>query len=242
MQLKWSWGYLPAFFALSETLSELHEQAHITTGRLLAGCYGPRNFNVWQACAGNPPVPAWAPPLAGPLFSYLLFWGGLWLLLSAKDGRRALGLSILFAALPFARIFTAAMGGGDERLLATLFGLQGQAARWAALAATLLFCGVPIVLAALQIANRRRLAWVLGFCVLPLPAIMLVKFRFMNGLLNAGVLADVRWLGTPTLVLAYTACMALAAFALRGQLGKIEVPPIVSLQGEKTWLQPTGAC
>jgi hypothetical protein len=239
MRLTFSWRYLLAFYALSEALSELHEQAHITTGRLLAGCYGPRNFNVWQSCAEHPPVPAWAAPLAGPLVSWLLFWGGLWLMRSQAASRRALGFSVLFAALPFARIFTAAMGGGDERMLATLSGLP--APRWVAIAATLLLCGVPIALAARRIANRRAWAWVLGFCVLPLPVVMQVKFKFMNGLLNAGVLAEPRWLGTPTLVLAYAAGMALAAFALRRWLAAIEFHPNALQQGEEKWLQPTGA-
>ena len=46
MRLHIGWKYVLGFLALNGMVSELHEQAHMTTGRIVHGCYGPRDFNV----------------------------------------------------------------------------------------------------------------------------------------------------------------------------------------------------
>lgn len=46
MQIKITFRYVMAFFALNMIMGELHEQAHINAGYFICGCYGPRNFNV----------------------------------------------------------------------------------------------------------------------------------------------------------------------------------------------------
>ncbi|HEY5800384.1 MAG TPA: hypothetical protein VIT92_09185 [Burkholderiaceae bacterium] len=218
MHLKLTWKYLLAWYALSEVLSELHEQAHITTGYLLAGCYGPRNFNVWQLCAENPPLPAFLPSLAGPLFSYLVFWLGAWLMTrphTAGSRRRIIGFSLTLAALPFARIFTSAMGGGDEKTVLMLMGLDPLLARWSAFAVVLVMCGVPIIVAARTLNNRRRALIVAGFCILPLPVIMLWKFKFLNSLLGTGHGAQNAAFGAPAFVLGYVALCAVGLLLMR---------------------------
>ncbi|TFW13758.1 hypothetical protein E4L96_19290 [Massilia arenosa] len=211
MQVKLGWKFIFAFFALNGVVSELHEQAHITTGRVITGCYGPRDFNVWESCAANADVLPWAAPLAGPLFSYLVMWLGVWLLRAA--GTRSLGLALVFAPLPFARILTAAMGGGDEKIFLlrlTQDALAPGAARWGALLITLLLAGPPIVLAWRALRNRWRTAYVAGFCVLPLLVIWAYKLRFLNGLLQQGVLAEPVVAGTPLFVLLVLGLMLVA--------------------------------
>ncbi|UGQ46153.1 hypothetical protein [Massilia endophytica] len=203
MKVRLTWQYFIAFFALNGVVSELHEQAHITVGRLITGCYGPRDFNNWLSCADGPQSPPWAPPLAGPLFSYLVMWLGVWLLQRAQStAQKSLAFSLVFAPLPFARIFTAVMGGGDEKimLLRMFDGLPEGAARWGALALTLLFCAPPIVMACRALTNHRRAWYVAGFCVVPLLVIWFYKLKFLNGLLQQGLFAEPVIIGTPLFV------------------------------------------
>ncbi|MGZ5199725.1 MAG: hypothetical protein ACXWC4_08130 [Telluria sp.] len=207
MQLKVDWRYVAAFFALNGVVSELHEQAHITTGRLVHGCYGPRDFNTWQECAAS------ALPLAsmaGPLFSYIVMWLGAWLVTrAATPARRALGFALVFAPLPFARVFTTLMGGGDERIFLTA--LAGEPLPPGALLAfTLLFCAPPVWLAWRALDNRHRGWIVAGFCVVPLLVIWVYKFKLLNGLLLQGVLATPVIRGTPAFVLLVFALMLVA--------------------------------
>jgi hypothetical protein len=214
VHLRVDWKYVAAFFALNGVVSELHEQAHITTGRLVNGCYGPRDFNNWQECL---PSPLPLASMAGPLFSYIVMWLGAWLVTrAAAPGRRALGFALVFAPLPFARVFTTLMGGGDEKIfLAALVGdaLAPAALHWCASAIAILFCAPPVWLAWRALGNRRRGWIVAAFCVLPLVVIWAYKFKLLNGLLLQGVLATPVILGTPALVLLVFALM-LAALAL----------------------------
>jgi hypothetical protein len=214
MQLKINWKYVVAFLALNGVISELHEQAHITTGRLLSGCYGERDFNVWQGCAtGTDPYP-FAAPMAGPLFSYLVMWIGVWLLAhTATASGRSLGFSLVFAPLPFARIFTTLMGGGDERIF--LMRVSGDAfspaaLRVGAIALSLLFCAPPIIAAWRATSNRHRGWYIAGFCIVPLLVIWAYKLKVLNGLLQQGVLATPVVIGTPAFVLIVFAFMLAA--------------------------------
>jgi hypothetical protein len=211
VRLKVDWKYVAAFFALNGVVSELHEQAHINTGRLVHGCYGPRDFNIWQECGAS------ALPLAsmaGPLFSYIVMWLGAWLVArAATPARRALGFALVFAPLPFARVFTVLMGGGDEKIFLTAFAgdaLSAGVLRACALAITLLFCAPPVWIAWRALENRHRGWIVAGFCVVPLLVIWAYKFKLLNGLLMQGVLATPVIMGTPAFVLLVFALMALA--------------------------------
>ena len=42
-----------AFIALVFVMHELHEIAHTAVGRVLCGCWGPRDFNVWLLHSGD---------------------------------------------------------------------------------------------------------------------------------------------------------------------------------------------
>lgn len=210
MNIRITLKYLLAIFALMLILGELHEQVHINTGYLICGGYGGRDFNAW-ATAKTCTLPDWSflATTAGPLFSYLVMWTGVFLLLRAKtDGRRAIGFSLIFAPLPFARIFTALTGGGDEKVVFLKL-LQDSVAPqtgkiFAAVFVTAI-CLPPILIAWSKIKNRFAWLYVIGFCVLPLIVLSFYVFGFLNGLLAEGFLSTVRVLGTPTLILLHTA-------------------------------------
>ncbi|HWJ95080.1 MAG TPA: hypothetical protein VNT33_10175 [Telluria sp.] len=229
MHLRISWKYVAAFLVLNGVVSELHEQAHITTGRLISGCYGPRDFNVWEGCASGSAALPFAAPLAGPLFSYLVMWWGAWLLLRGRSAAmRSVGFSLVFAPLPFARVFTALMGGGDERMvLARLLGdaLGSGALRWLAVMLALAFCAPPVVAAWRALSNRHRGWYVAGFCVLPLIVIWIYKFKLLNTLLADGLLADPVLLGTPALVLVVFAGMCALTVLWKPWLEQLEARP-----------------
>jgi hypothetical protein len=117
LNLKLSWKFLFAFFALTICTGELHEQVHIQTGWLVCGGYGARDFNAWKTAA-DCAAPAWSflATLVGPLWSFAVMWTGAFLLMKAKSlNYKTIGFALIFAPLPFARIFTALMGGGDEK-------------------------------------------------------------------------------------------------------------------------------
>jgi hypothetical protein len=218
MRLHITSKFVIAFLALNGVISELHEQAHITTGRIVHGCYGPRDFNVWQTCADGVQASPLAASVAGPLFSYAIMWLGVWLLLRGRTMPvRSVGFSLIFAPLPFARIFTIIMGGGDEKMFLTAVlgdAASPQAIRLLALGVVLAFCAPPIVIAWLALKQRGRGWYVAGFCVLPLVVIMAYKFKFLNGLLHDGFLATPAILGTPPLVLIVFGCMLVLMVAM----------------------------
>lgn len=225
MKIRLTWQYLLAFFALNGVISELHEQAHINVGRLVTGCYGPRDFNNWNSCAEGAQALPWAAPIAGPLFSYIVVWLGVWLLYRASSmAQRSIAFSLVFAPLPFARIFTAAVGGGDEKILLTRIfdGMPEGVARWYALALTLLFCAPPIVIACRVLASRLRVLYVAGFCVVPLLVIWCYKLKFLNGLLMQGLFAEPSILGTPLFVHIVFGIMLATLFTMRDWLKRID--------------------
>lgn len=233
MDLKLSWKYALAFFALNDVISELHEQSHMTTNWLIYGCFGPRDFNNVHGCAGMDGF-ALAAGIAGPLFSYLVMWAGVWVLMRAATASApSIGFTLVFAPLPFARIFTALMGGGDERgFVAKL--LEGAVtvpqSRWLAVAMTLLFCGPPIYFAWRALSNQRRGAIIAGFCVVPLLVIFAYKFVVLNGLLARGVLAEPVIFGTPALVVVVFVLALVATVVWRPWLQGLERQPVVPAQ------------
>lgn len=213
MNLKITWKYLLALFALTIVSGELHEQVHINTGRIVCGGYGPRDFNVWQTAAdcANPSL-AFLATLAGPLWSYLLMWMGALLLVKAKSADyKAVGFSLVFAPLPFARVFTAFMGGGDEKTVLKML-LQNELSlgtiKVLAAIMVLAFCFPPVYIAYRAIKNRYRALYVIGFCVMPLIILGAYVLTFLNSLLSKGFLSAPFVLGTPLLIVVHFSLMA----------------------------------
>lgn len=222
MKLRLTAGYVLAFLLLNLVVSESHELAHILTGGAVCGCFGERSFNVWETCAtcAHPHL-AFLASAAGPVWSYCLMWLGAALLRSAAPTRQALGFSLLFAALPFARIFTTATGAGDEIVLLRML-LQTPTpsllAQLPVLALVLLLAGTPILLAYRRIRNRHAGLWVAGFCVAPLLFQLLYIFKLLNGLLAQGILAAPWLFQMPLLITLHTVLVATLLILLRKQL------------------------
>ncbi|HMK03991.1 MAG TPA: hypothetical protein VK489_07370 [Ferruginibacter sp.] len=214
MHLKITGKYIVAFIALNFIMGELHEQAHINTGFFICSCYGPRDFNVWSTCEDCPNA-SWAyiATLAGPLFSCTLMWlGAYWFSWSANENKRMIGFSLLFANLPFARIFTALVGGGDEKIvIQSLMNDNSNSftSRIIASIIVILVCLPPMIIAGRQIWNKNKWFIVVGFSVVPLIYGMLYQRMFLNRLLKNDVLSATHILGTPDLVLLHF-CLVLA--------------------------------
>lgn len=196
---------LLAFFFLMLLFGEMHELVHIFTGYSFCGCWGPRDFNVWGLCEGCRDEKPWAiiATFAGPIFTFALIWLGRSWLFRADTRRQILGFILIFANLPFARILTAFMGGGDEVYgLHVVFGNEHNRdlIHYVGLGIVLAAAVPPLVSAYKAIANRYRWLYFLGFLLLPMLLAMLVIFMGLNGLLQQGVLAEPWIWGTPALV------------------------------------------
>jgi hypothetical protein len=208
-------AYCCAFLLLCFVMGELHEQAHIQTGYLLFGGYGPRNFHEWRT-AGSGRIALLA-TAAGPLFSYLQAWVALWLIRRPGRLSRAWGLVLLFASLPFAHIFTALVGSGDEQVLVkTLF----PRARWLMAAWVILLYGIPVLMAIKALPAKGRWLWLSFFLLMPMIVEFLLVHRFLNGLLDQGWGGVMLFGGTPLAVQLYFLGALLLLFCLRGAISR----------------------
>lgn len=223
MSVKITWQYLLAFAALNMILGELHEQAHIQTGFLICGCYGVRDFNVWTTCANcTNSNYSFLATVAGPLLSYLVYGFCTFQLLRGKDVQlKKFYLAALFAMLPFARIFTAWMGGGDEKtVLVYLLGdtFSVTSLKIAAAVFVTAICLPPIWIAIQQLPLKKRWWYVLGFNIGPLIFGMLWQRAFLNKLLAAGILEQPILAGTPLLIALHFVCMLFLLLRFRKAL------------------------
>lgn len=201
-----------AFLSLLFLMHEAHEIAHTAVGRLLCGCWGERDFNVWglcNTCAVSEDL-GFIATLAGPLFSFLMMWWGASLLKSTNtSAQKSMGYALVFANLPFARILTAvAMGGGDEVYTLRHF-MENDTLAWIIGSVLIvLICAYPLYKAYTTI-TKRRILWFLLFFIAPTFIDLLLVLGGMNTLLSNGVLASYWILGSPILVTVWTAFVIL---------------------------------
>ena len=219
MQIKITFRYVMAFFALNMIMGELHEQVHINTGYFICGCYGPRNFNVWATCE-QCVSQQWSflATLAGPLFSCSLMWlGAWWIAKSSNNKKRILGFSLLFSNLPFARIFTALVGGGDEKVV--IQAISGNEdpfiSKLIAVLIVTIICLPPMIIAYRKSDVQNRFLLITGFAIIPLIYGMLYHHIFLNWLLKKGIVSDSYILGTPSLILLHFLLMLLLLIFFR---------------------------
>ena len=209
MRLKLSLPYLITFTLLLIVMMELHEIVHITVGRVICGCWGPRDFNVWALCSGceERQSLSWLATLAGPFFSFALMWLGMFWLSSVKTTKKALGFSLIFANIPFGRITTVMWGGGDEMVVVRHF-LKSEFSRTQMIlicSTLVLAVGVsPIVASFRAIKNKRAWLTIVGFLTLPLLFLLLYTLMGLNTLLSAGFLSSEWIMGTPLLITLHT--------------------------------------
>lgn len=186
-----------AFSFLLLAVHEAHELAHAVAGRVICGEWPVRDFNAWRFVGE---CSSWWPTAIGPLFTYAL------LLIGAILARRSTGgIALLFAANPFARIFTAVMGGGDEMVVAQR--IASQAERTPALRLIVVLFVGAVCGSALSVAWRamagiqRRTLWFVTAMLWPMVLTGLALFVVGNRLLRAGLLAEPLVSGAPLLVL-----------------------------------------
>jgi hypothetical protein len=199
-----------AFSFLLLTVHEAHELAHAVTGKLVCDEWPARDFNAWRFVGE---CTSWLPTLAGPLFSYALMFAGAWI---ATRSRWA-GVAVIFAANPFARIFTAAMGGGDEMVVAQR--VSGLATRTMTLRVVVFvivtaICGAAIVAGWRAMSGvKRRGLWFTLALLWPMVLTGVALFVVGNRLLRAGVLAEPVIAGAPLLVVVASIAFAIATLS-----------------------------
>lgn len=207
MRLSLTWPSFLAFVALLFCLAEAHELAHTGLGRALCGCWGTRDFNVWSLCAACDKAlyRQLAATYAGPVFTFFVMWRGYFLLAARQPvARRSLGLALVFASLPFARILGAVFMGGNDEVYALRKFLPYPSA-WALGAALVLLATVPPLGRAYRALQPQGRIWVfLGFFLLPTLLSLGVVLGALNSLLASGFLANYGVLGSPVLVTCWT--------------------------------------
>jgi hypothetical protein len=194
-------------------MHELHELAHIVTGRIICGCWGTRDFNVWDLCNDclkDKPIAILA-TFAGPVFTFAMLWlGRYWLLHGRSVERRSLGLIFILGNMQFGRMYMAATGSGDEIWgLNFLFQNQDhsnfQAIRFIGFVIVSIVCLPPLVAAYKAISNKRKMLLYTGFLITPLILDTVVILILLNGILEKGILNTVWIIGTPLLITIWVA-------------------------------------
>jgi hypothetical protein len=202
------------FFAMHE----LHELAHIITGRILCGAWGTRDFNVWQLCNNcNVSFPQIA-TFAGPIFTFSMLWlGRYWLKYGISTQIRSLGFVFILGNMPFGRIYMAAMGSGDE--MYAFRSLFEQADHSVVLLLRIInfivvaaICLPPLITAYKAINNKQKPMVFIALLIVPLILDTIILLVFLNALLAQGLLNQVYLMGTPLLVqLWFLSCIIFVA-------------------------------
>lgn len=208
LQIQLNFKTLLAFLFFFFLMHELHELAHMFTGRIICGSWGTRDFNVWRLCDDciqQKPLAILA-TFAGPLFTFLMLWlGWYWVKYGKSAQYRSVGLVLIFGNMPFGRIYMAATGAGDEvwglrSLLLnpqhTNFGMI----RLLGLVLVSVICIPPLITAYRAIGNKKRVLVFIGLLILPLVLDTIVILILLNSLLTSGLLSQVWITGAPLLI------------------------------------------
>ncbi|WP_198175179.1 hypothetical protein [Spirosoma telluris] len=202
---------------------ELHESIHILVGRLICGCWGERDFNVWGLCAGCAESHSsfWLSTLAGPVLSFSFMWLGMYWLTSPNAKVKAIGFSLIFSNIPFGRISEVIKGAGDE-MVVTRYLLKSHFTSTQMILICLtvvLILGLPPISQAFRLlTNKKPWLYILGFLTLPIAFILVYILLGMNTLLSNGFLSAVGIMGTPLLITIHSTIALFFLFSLRGNL------------------------
>lgn len=225
MEIKITWRYCFAFMAFVFVFGQLHEMAHMIAGYLICGTPGIQlDFNlirpICASCESNPYT--YIAGIAGPLFSYLMMWAGYFILRSANAKRYNLAFVLILGNLAFARIFTAGMGGGDERGVLTYFFSHQPLLLIKVINFLLVFALAfpPIYMAYKKLFNKNKLIIIACFCFIPLCIMMPYEFMLLGEVLKVGFLAKRHLLGVADLIYLHTAIMGMIVVIFRKTLFK----------------------
>lgn len=206
MKLKITAKYAIAFLSLLFIMSELHEIVHTSVGRLICGAWGKRDFNSWavcESCETNSLV--WLSTLAGPVFTFIMIWIGASKLDASKSIRqKSLGFSLIFANLPFGRLFNPMVKSGDEQNLVNLIFINENTASIITFILILIITIYPLIKAYKTIENKRKIGYFILFYLVPFVIIILTILVVLNTLLFSGILNSEGLLGSPLIVNIWT--------------------------------------
>lgn len=223
MRIKISVSYIIAFLLLTIVMLELHEIFHIMVGRLICGCWGSRDFNVWSLCEGCDKTSSlsWLATLAGPVFSFSMMWLGILLLSSPNPHKKAVGFSLIFANIPFGRITEVMKGAGDEMIVAKHF-LKSDFSMTHIIficSGLILILGLPPIIKAFRVLkNKYSWIYIIGFMTLPIAFILIYILIGMNSILSHGFLSNIGIMGTPLLITIHTIIAIIFLVLLRKKL------------------------
>lgn len=218
--------FVLSFLALVIFLSEMHEQAHIITGYIFSGDWPIyRDFNNWKFEGGA--GLGLSALIAGPLFTYLGIWIGLYLLVrSSIKAQQYIGLIFIFANLPMERALSITFSGLDEALLfktllSDSLGIKG--AKYLAIGTVYLLTLPPVILAYRFLAGNKKILHFLFLALLPPIFNPIYLFLGMDNLLKSYFSLEVFALGTPLFILLHTIIMLLIVVLFRRNLFAIRV-------------------
>lgn len=223
-----TWQMLLGLALLCWVASFTHEFTHHLTGWLVCGEVGRMSLNRFvlaEACAGPWPVST----AAGPALSYLMMWLGAWMVWRGK--RPLVGFALVVAYIPFLRLLTAAMGGGDEGVLMRL--AFPEAGRWPALALVLALTLPPLILCFRALSNPRRVAVFFAAFLLPLIPLLPIPSRdavwFGEWLAGSNLLPNL--FGVPWVVWGVHAIMAVLCLCAVWRLFRQAKSPALHARG-----------
>jgi hypothetical protein len=186
--------------------AELHELAHTVPGALMCAGFGERDFNAWTLKSGCDAI---LPTVLGPVFTFGVAWLAAWYAWKSAPARPSRAWLLLISTALFGRLFTAALGGGDEVTVARYLLAPEHAGygRWLALAVVIALSAPPLYVTYQVLGQRwRRL---LLYTLAPFGLLIVVVLLAMNTLLASGVLSSPVVLGSPLLVHLYLAGLLL---------------------------------
>lgn len=222
MQINITFRYCLAFMAFVFVFGQLHELAHLTAAYVICGYPGSQaDFNLWTLCGDCQANPnGYIATIFGPVFSYVMMWAGYFILRSSHKKYWGIAVVLIMGNLPFARIFTVGMGGGDETtVLKILFSTEPVfliKIIGFLLVSSLAFPPVFMVYKRLQ--NKRKLLVIIIFCVAPMLIMMPYEFVLLGKLLKSGFMARQHILGVPDFVYLHTLLMAAIVLIFRKTL------------------------
>jgi hypothetical protein len=212
MNLKPTPLYLLSFFSLVFLLHEIHDWIHILVSGSFCNCWGTRIFDGWTPCAACGPTgqPEVVGLVAGALVIYTAIWTS-WILMYPDNSlrRKSIGFSLLFASLPFMRIWHACLRDGDETTALRTFFQHPHGIAHNLIPIGGLLIVLVLTLPALIRAFMLLPGWKLKFLAFPLflllPGVVdrLVVHYKMNEMLEGGFMQRIIIRGVPLLVMAW---------------------------------------
>ena len=226
-----------ALLFLCFIMQETHELAHTTMGRIICGCWGKRNFNLWGLCSGCSDEKSLSilATYAGPFYTFSIIWIGYFLLFKSSPKLKSIGFALIVSSMPFSRILTPILGGGDEVYALNKL-LDNHSLAWAA-GLTLVFVLVipPSVKLWNVIENRRKALWFVGILLVPFFMTGAVVFGLLQSLLlENGIMNDYWILGSPKLVTVWTLSSIIVFTVLSKSISTLLEPALKDYDNDTT--------